>query len=66
MKMYSLANGKFVNPLLVTCCYVVQIDKNIFQTVFEFGNEYKILCSHGSLDEANKDMTDFVAFAEQC
>lgn len=65
MKMFPLPNGKFINPLQVTCCYTVQIDKNIFQSVFEFGLEYKILCSHGTFEDANKDITDFVNFCDR-
>ncbi len=65
MRMFPLPNGKFLNPLLVTCCYTVQIEKNIFQSVFELGNEYKILCSHGTFDEANKDVLDFVSFCDE-
>jgi hypothetical protein len=44
---------------------VDQIDKNVFQSVFEFGDDYKILCSHGTFDEANQDLLAFVEFCEQ-
>jgi len=66
MKMYPHPSGKFFNPQRVTFCYVTQIDKNIFQSVFEFGNEYKVLCSHGTFEEADKDVADFVSFCEEC
>ena len=66
MKMYPLPNGKYLNPQLVTCCYVTQIEKNIYQSVFEFGNDYKVLCSHTTFDEANKDVLDFVSLCEEC
>ncbi|MCW8925102.1 MAG: hypothetical protein OQJ84_02510 [Xanthomonadales bacterium] len=66
MKMYPHPSGKFFNPQQVTFCYVTQIDKHIFQSVFEFGNEYKVLCSHGTFEEANKDVVDFVSFCEEC
>lgn len=65
MKMFPLPNDKFINPLQVTCCYTTQIEKNIFQSVFELGNEYKILCSHGTFEDANKDILDFVKFCEE-
>ncbi len=65
MKMFALPNGKYVNAQQVTCCYVTQIEKNIFQSVFELGNEYKVLCSHSTFDEANKDVLDFVEFCEK-
>jgi hypothetical protein len=29
MKMYPLPNGKYLNPQLITCCYVTQIEKNM-------------------------------------
>ncbi len=65
MRMYLLPNGKYVNPQLVTCCYVSQIDKNIYQSVFEFNNEYKVLCSHGTFEEANKDVLNFASFCDE-
>ena len=65
MRMFPLPNGKYVNSHLVTCCYVTQIEKNIFQSVFELGNEYKVLCSHSTFDEANKDISDFVKFCDE-
>ena len=65
MKMYPLPSGRYLNPLLVTCCYTVQIEKNIFQSVFELGNNYKILCSYETFDEANKEVLDFVSFYEE-
>ena len=64
MKMYALNNGKYINPSLVTCCYVNQVERNIFQVVFEFGNEYQTLCSHSTGEDANKDLADFIAFCE--
>lgn len=63
--MYPHPKGKYINPLLVTCCYVNQIDKYVYQSVFEFGEDYKILCSHGSFEEADKDVSDFVKFFEE-
>ena len=66
MKMFPLPNEKYLNPQLVTCCYTVQIEKNIFQSVFELGNEYKVLCSHSTFEEADKTVEDFVAFCEKC
>ena len=42
------------------------IEKNIYQSVFEFGNDYKVLCSHTTFDEANKDVLDFVSFCDKC
>jgi hypothetical protein len=65
MKMYPHPKGKYINPQRVTCCYVDQIDKNIFQSVFEFGDDYKILCSHGTFDEANQDVLAFVEFCQK-
>jgi len=64
--MYPHPSGKYLNPQLVTCCYVTQIEKTIYQSVFEFGDDYKILCSHSTLDEANKDVLDFVSFCDKC
>lgn len=65
MKMYPHPGGKYLNPLLVTCCHTIQIEKNIFQSVFELGRDYKILCSHETFDEANKDVLDFVSFCDE-
>lgn len=64
MKMYALNNGKYINPMLVTCCYVNQVERNIFQVVFEFGNEYQTLCSHSTGEDANENLSDFIAFCE--
>jgi len=65
MKMYPLPNGKYLNPLLVTCCYTVQVEKNIFQSVYEIDGDYQVLCSHETFDQANKDVLAFVSFCEK-
>ena len=65
MKFYPHPKGKYLNTQLVTCCYVDQIDKNIYQSVFEFGDDYKVLSSHGTYEEANKDVLDFVNFCAE-
>ena len=65
MRMYPLPNGKYLNPQLVTCCYVIQIEKHIYQSVFEFGNNYKVLCSHKTFDEANQDVLGLVSFCAE-
>ena len=65
MKLFQTPNGKYLNPRLVTCCYVDQIDKNIFQSVFEFGNDYKVKCSHETFEQADKSVKDFVKFCEK-
>jgi hypothetical protein len=63
--MYPHPSGKYLNPQLVTCCYTIQIEKNIYQSVFELGDN-KVLVSHGTFDEANKDVLDFVSFCDKC
>jgi hypothetical protein len=65
MKMYPHPSGKYFNTQLVTFCYVTQIEKNIFQSVFEFGNDYKVLSSHSTFEDANKDVLDFVDFCNK-
>ena len=65
MKFYRHPKGKYINAQLVTCCYVDQIDKNIYQAVFEFGDDYKVLCSHVTFEEAEKDVLDFVKFCDE-
>ena len=65
MRMYPHPSGKYLNPQLVTCCYTIQIEKHIYQSVFEFG-DIKLLFSNGTLDEANKDVLDFVSLCEKC
>jgi len=62
--MFQLPNGKFINPTQVTCCYTTQIEKNIFQSVFEMSNQ-KVLVSLDTLDEADKVVTDFVKFCDE-
>lgn len=64
MRMFQLPNGKFINPLQVTCCYTTQIEKNIFQTVFEMGNQ-KVLVSLDTFEEADKVVADFVSFCDK-
>lgn len=65
MRFYPHPSGKYLNPQLVTCCYVTQIEKNIFQSVFEFGDVYKVLSSHATFAEADKDLQDFISFCEE-
>ena len=63
--MYPHPRGKYLNPLLVTCCYAIQIEKSIYQSIFELGDK-KVLFSHGTHDEAEKDVLDFVSFCDKC
>jgi hypothetical protein len=65
MAMYAHPNGKYLNTRLVTNCQVTQLDKNIFQAVYEFGKEHRVLFSHGTFEEAEKDLSDFVAFCNK-
>jgi len=65
MGMFPLPNGKYINPLQITCCYTTQIERHIFQSVFEAAENKKILVSHDTLEEANKDIQDFVKFCEE-
>ena len=64
MKMFQLPNGKFINPLQVSCCYTTQVEKNIFQSVFEMDNQ-KVLVSLDTLDEADKVVMEFVKFCNE-
>jgi hypothetical protein len=64
MRMFPLPNGKFINPLQVTCCYTTQVEKNIFQSVFEMDNN-KVLVSLDTYDEADKVVQDFVKFCDE-
>jgi hypothetical protein len=64
MRMFKLPNDKYINPLQVSCCYITQLEKEIFQSVFEVG-ERKILVSHNTFEGANKDVLDFVKFCEE-
>lgn len=64
MRMFPLPNGKFINPLQVTCCYTTQIEKNIFQAVFEMDNN-QVLVSLDTYDEADKVVQDFVQFCNE-
>lgn len=64
MKMFPLPNDKYINPLQVTCCYTTQIEKNIFQCVFEMGSN-KVLVSLDTLEQANEVISDFVSFCTE-
>ena len=65
MRMYPHPSGKYLNPLLVTCCYTIQIEKSIFQSVFELGDNKVFFC-HSTLDEATADVVSFVNFCDEC
>jgi hypothetical protein len=65
MRMYPHPSGKYLNPQLVTCCYTIQIERTIYQSVFEFGDNKVFFC-HTTEDEANKDLLDFVSFCGKC